>query len=153
MFKNMDQFLQGAATLEVDVSGQLSQRDLQISTAALLLQMAHADEKLTNGEIDAMVSTMDKLFVLQGNVAGDLLEVADFLRRDQTKLDDLLKVVNKRFDAAQKQTIVAMLWKVMNADGFIDPFEANLAAEISMKLGLSVDEVKKAQSLADTAQV
>lgn len=153
MFKNMDQFLQGAASLEVDVSGQLSQRELQISTAALLIRMAHADDKLTNGEIDAMVSTMDKLFVLQGNVAGDLLEVADFLRRDHAKLDDLLSLINAHFDTSQKQSIIAMLWKVMNADGFIDPFEANLAAEISLKLGLSVEEVKKAQSLADSAQV
>ncbi len=153
MFQNLDLFLRGASTLEVDISGQLSERELQICAAALLLQMAHVDENLTNGEIDVMVQTMDKQFVLQGNVAGDLLEVADFLRKDSNKLNELLRMVNDRFGASQKETIVAMLWKLMNADGSINYFEAHLAAEISSKLGLSVEQVKRAQALVGSAQV
>lgn len=153
MFKNLEQFLTGAASLEVDANGAPSDRDLQICTAVLLLQMACVDEHLTKGEIDSIVRVLDKQFVLEHAVAGDLLEVADFLRRDRAKLDEIVAVINKRFSEKQKQTIIAMLWRVMNADGSVSKLEAYLAAEIAGTFGLSPDQVAEAQALVTTTQV
>jgi uncharacterized tellurite resistance protein B-like protein len=153
MFNNIDEFLRGRTTLEVEASGNPTQRDMQIGTASLLVQMAHVNQNITKGEIDSMVRCMNRQFKLSDQDSADILEAADFLRRDRNKLDDILAAINERFSDSQKQTVLAILWKVMNADGSVSGREAELAASILSQLGLSSDQVRTAKAMADSDQV
>ncbi|MCB0323158.1 MAG: TerB family tellurite resistance protein [Bdellovibrionales bacterium] len=153
MFEKINQFLAGTASLGVESSGQPTARDLQIATAALLVKMAFVDERLADEEMKALVGNLNRQFHLSDTEAGDLLEVADYLRRDQAKLSELINLIHKRFEEAQRITIVAMLCRVMHADGVVTKLEAHLASEVAQSLKLSIAQIEAAQEMAETGQV
>ena len=153
MFENLDQYLQGTATLEVDKTGQPSRRELQISAAVLLVCMAQVDDSLVDREITSMVSNLNRQFGVTDDQAGDVLEVADFLRRDRAKTDEIIAVINENFEEHQKQTILAMLWKVMQADGMISRLEATFAEEVTQRFGFSREHVDRAREMVENGEV
>lgn len=153
MFENLKEFFEGAAGLGSDKSGKPTERDLQICVAALLVQMAFSDEHLHEKELTAMIGNLNRQFQLSDYDAADILEVADYLRKNETRLENLLTIINERFEHSQKLTVLAMLWRVMKADGSVNTFEARLAAEVSSHLGLSEAEIEQARIMAETGAV
>ena len=153
MFDNIEQFLKGEATLNVDKTGQATPRDLQIATAVLLVQMAEIDQNLSDEELASLVSSLNKQFTLSDAEAGHVLEVAQYLCNDGDKIASIISAVNDGFEESQKKTVLAMLWRVMQADGLISRFEATFAAQIASALGMDDAQVAEAKEMADSGTV
>ena len=153
MFNNLKDYLRGTASLEVDASGETTQRDLQIATTSLLLYMASIDNRLHEGERRQMVGSLNRQFGLSDSEAGDLLEVADYLIEDKTKLDTLIRKVKESFTESQKITVLALLYKVMIGDGSISDPEVWLASHITESFGLGAERFQEAKKLVESGEV
>ena len=127
--------------MEWDAKGNLSSRELMICTAALLLEVAHADNSLDPSEINAMALAMQREFEVGEQDAGDVMEVADYLRSDSSRVAGVVKMVNERFSLEQKQTIGTMLCSIMLADGITEDAEKERICRIGNQLGLSQEEM------------
>jgi uncharacterized tellurite resistance protein B-like protein len=75
------------------------------------------------------------------------------LIKDNSKLASLVDKLNENYNEQQKETIVAIAWKIMNADGVLHMREADFAARLTSALGLSAENVKKAKQMVEEGEV
>ncbi len=153
MLQNIKDFFMANAELTVDANGEATNRDLIVSTLVLLSTIAHADSEFEHQELAAMVTSMLTEFEISEAESGELLEVADFLRKDGSKIDKFINTINKHFHADQKTMILAMIWRVIVSDGQAEKFETNLATQIRTKLGLTMEEAMRAREMAQTTHM
>jgi uncharacterized tellurite resistance protein B-like protein len=153
MTRGVEQFLKSKALLLVDASGKAVQRDLQVSTAVLLMQMANIEGSFDFGDVTTLVGSLCSQFGLTEVEAGEVMEVADFLRREKGTVDDFVKLINERFERTQKITILGMLWKLMLADGLVTKLEAAFAVEVCQKLELGAEDVQQAKDLVERGEI
>ena len=148
MFGRMKEFLSGEdATLEVDKNGEVSERDIQISCAALMLCMTSADGNTDNSELQSILDLMKKEFSLEDveEVVG-IIEAADIVRQDCQRIDQVCSVINQSFSVEQKQKVMTMIWTIVQADGVTERSEAQFATSVRTKLGLSMEQAAAAQA-------
>ena len=153
MAETVEKFLDDKGFLRIDKSGNPATRDLCISTAALLVRMAMSDNILQDSELDSICRSLNRHFELTDAEAGDVIEVADFLVRDKSTVDNFIKLVNERLEKSQKITLVALLWKVMMADGLASEVEAHFAVDVTKALQLSNGDVVKAKRMVQHGEV
>ena len=152
-FTNFDQFLDGKAELEVDKNGAPSGRDLKITVAAVLYKVVAADDSVTGEELSTMVRLLNKQFELTDEDSGYFTEVAHALLSGGTKIETLLEKVRDSYAEPQRVTLLAMVWKLMNADGFVSKPEVDYAIKVTEALGLSAEHVERAKQLVEDGEV
>lgn len=153
MLENVKDFFMANADLTIDSKGQPSDRDLVVSTLVLLSTIAHADNEFEQQELASIATSLFTEFEISQNEAGDLLEIAEFLRKDGSKIEKFIEIINDNFDADQKLMILAMVWRVIISDGQAEKFETAMASQIRSKLGLSLEEAMRARELAQTTHM
>ena len=147
MFDKLKDFFSGAASLQVDASGEATQRDLQIATGVLLLEMAGADDDFAPEEVQAVFRTMEEQFSIKDTDTLDLMEEAQQAREDKGKIDEFVEAINSNFSEQQRQIVLAMVWKVILADEVVEKFEQRFASEVRQRLQLSREQAEEAQAL------
>ena len=147
-FKNIEAFSSDTAPLDVDKSGQPTRYDFQLAISVLLLAMAHQDKEYVREEFEEIQENLSNRFNLSRKECDRLLETAECLRRNATKLDFFLRTIDFHFSLEQKQTILGMIWLVAEADGVIQDVEAQLAADIRVRLGLTLEQALYAREIA-----
>ena len=149
MFSKVSDFLKGEVSLQIDSSGNPSDEDLLIATGVLLLEMAGSDDDYDPSEVRTIFSVMEEQFGIQQGEVHQLLAEADELRKENDKIDQFVDTINAQFKAQQRQQVLAMIWKVVLADGHIDKFEERFAEQIKFRLKLTDEEAKQARELAE----
>lgn len=151
---NAKDFFEGNSTLQVDKNGKPSQRDVRVATVALLLVLAHADKEFDANESREIVGAMCRHFnIMEDQEVGELMEIADYVRKDPKKLDTFTQVVKDNFNQEQKILLLGMVWRVIKADGLVSKLEAVFARELRGKLGLTLEQAVLAQRQAEQGQV
>ena len=154
MLEKVADFLLGKTkSLVTGVDGKPTERDVQIATGVLLLEVAGADSDFAPEETKVVFESMMKQFRVNDEEVLSLLETADSLRRDKNKIDQFYDLINQHFDAGQRTVIFATLWKVILADGRVDKAEMRSATQIRFRLQLSDEDFEKAKSLAESGKV
>ncbi len=148
MFENIRAFFRGEANLQHDQFGTPTERDLQIATGVLLLNMAGSDEDYAPEEVRSIYAAMEEQFGINNNETLQVLEEADKLRQQEGKLDEFVAVVNKHFDDQQRQLILSMIWRVIIADEMIEKYEQRFASELRQRLQLSREQAEMAKQMA-----
>jgi len=153
MFKQLKDFFEGTVTLELDHRGHLTHDDVKIATGVLLLQMAGADYDYDEREIQKIFDLMNKQFSLEDPQTGQLLEIAEGLRKNNNKISDFVIVIKDSFDEKQRQMILAMMWKVAMADDSINRYEKILSSQMQDSLNLTAELANEAKVMAETNQI
>ncbi len=157
MLERVREFFAGKQTLEVslakDRSGAATDRDLQIATAVLLVEMASSDQEIASPEGRAVVDVMTRQFSIPDKDVPELVQVAIAARKEQGRIDEFVKCINDRFDAGQKQRVLAMLWKVVIADGSVQKHEQRLATQMKFRFQLSDEQAQEARRMAESGVV
>ena len=115
-------------------AGEVEEREhgYHVATAALLVEMMRADSTVAPAERDAVLRALAAAFDdLTPDETRDLLARAEERADDATSLYEFTRIVNRRFDHAQKAHIVELLWRVAYADGDLDKYEENLVRRIA----------------------
>jgi len=149
MLKNIDEFVSTGATLEVEAGGTPTKRDLQISTAVILVKISQADDFSSWKETNEILGMLELHFKLGPSEAAQVMDVARVLVRDSNKVETFITTVKERFDIQQLTTVGAMIWKVMMADGVIHARETKVAEQIGKLLGLTLVHIAQAKRLAE----
>ena len=145
MFKKLQEYLEGDASLESVASGEPSDEKLQIATGVLLLEMAGRDSDFAPEEVKAVFMAMQSQFGFEQEAeVMELLEKAVDLREKADKIDSFVAQVNSQYSEAQRSVILSMAWKVVLADGEIDKSEQKFAQQLKARLQLSDEAYKKA---------
>jgi uncharacterized tellurite resistance protein B-like protein len=96
---------------------------LQLATAALLFELARADDKIEASERDSMRQLVSEQFSLTADEIDTLMEMAAEESRQATCLFEFISLVNEHYLPAQKRSIIEMCWHVAFSDGVLDRYE------------------------------
>lgn len=113
------------------LSQQSPEQRLQLATAALLLEVARADQAIHKLELTAVEQTITRTFQLSADAMADLIRLAEEEVRQSTSDYAFTSLVNKGFEHANKVRLVELLWEVAYADGELDKYEEHLIRRIA----------------------
>ena len=132
MLDSIKRFFDANVTAATQASNPVDQeRAYQLATAALLIEMTRADHDVKTVERGAVTQAVQRAFGLDASQTEELVELAEQEADAATSLYEFTRLINRHFDAKQKEHIVELLWHVALADGEIDKYEDHLVRKVA----------------------
>lgn len=107
------------------------EHELQLATAALLLEMMYQDDQVQDVEIDATKKALTERFELTDEECHALFELAEAEVKDAVDYYQFTRLIAKEFTQAQKIKVIELLWSVVYADSHLDPLEEHMVRKIA----------------------
>jgi uncharacterized tellurite resistance protein B-like protein len=104
---------------------------IQLATAALLIEVSRADAELGAEERRVVLDVLRGRFSLTADELERLVELATAKSVEAHDLFQFTRVVDARFDDAQKLRIVEAAWQVAFADGRLCAHEDHLMRRVA----------------------
>lgn len=114
-----------------DETHPLSERDIQLASAALLIEVSAADHQLDAREEVAIGEAIQKAYGLDTSAIKELVEDARSASANAPSLYDFTRVINEHCREDQKYALVRECWRVAFADGELDKFEDHRIRKIA----------------------
>jgi uncharacterized tellurite resistance protein B-like protein len=105
--------------------------DLELSVAALLVEAARMDSDFSAAERALIERLLAKKFALSPDAVQSLCERADRIVQDSTQYFPFTHRICMNMSATSRIHVIEMLWKVVYADGALDPHEDALLRQIA----------------------
>lgn len=134
--------------LAADAEGAPADLELKAAAAVLLLEAAYGDEEYLWKEGRALVRALEHGFGIDREEALEIVGRAEAIRPPTVRLDDVTHVLCARYDAAQRQQVLALVWKVIDVDGVLAEWEAAFAEHLTGALELTSEQGREARELA-----
>ena len=149
------QFIEpGIAASAYSNTGNKGTPNLQIATAALLIEMMRMDSELKEAERQAIASTLQTRFNLDTAQFETLLALAEQEARNATDYYQFTSLINMHCDLGQKVQIIENLWHVAMIDGHLDAHELHLMRKLADLLYVGhADYVAAKQRARDSANL
>jgi uncharacterized tellurite resistance protein B-like protein len=112
-------------------SDEISERSLQLATAALLIEMMRADAETTEDERRMVMKTIMTRFNLTEEESGSLLQFAEEKIRKATGYYEFTSLINKGFTYEQKVKVIENLWEIAFTDKSLDRYEEYMVRKIA----------------------
>jgi uncharacterized tellurite resistance protein B-like protein len=137
------------AALAVDRLGEPVDLRLRDAAVALLLEAAYGDTAFVEEERRAIRRGIEREFGVSEIEAAAFMDSAQGVRPPLQTLRSLTGTVRDRYDEAQKLRLMALLWKVVEADDHIARFEQAFADWVAKAVDLTPADWKRAKEMAD----
>ena len=121
---------------------------LHVAACALLLELAYADDKFTEGERTHIEAVLQRHFNLDAETASSLIELADAERATSTDLYQFTSLIRNNYDLGQKTLLAEIMWGLILTDGEIARHEGYLLRKIGNLLDLKPGYLAQARSNA-----
>lgn len=108
-----------------------TETDVRIISAALLVEIATADQKIDQRERSTLIALLQRHYQLDLKSAQELVEHALEARQNATSLYEFTQIVNEQFNQQNKYTLVLQMWQVAFADGDIGALEEHLIRRVA----------------------
>jgi uncharacterized tellurite resistance protein B-like protein len=123
--------LKGIASLLEKLTGAerdqtLGEDELRIASAALLVHAMGIDGLVTEAESEVLYALLSEHFGLTADEVNRLMIRAEREERDAIDIYRFTSVLRDRLPLEQKRDLIAMMWRVVFADGKLAPLEDNL---------------------------
>ena len=119
---------------------------LRLATAAVLLEIAHADGQFTPAEDGDVVGFLARKFSLVTDDARELIEAADEIRKRTVDHFALTHYIRKNTPLAERIEIVKTMWRLVYSDGTLTDYEGYLVRKLADLLGLEHHVMIEAKS-------
>ena len=119
---------------------------LRLATAAILLEIAHADGQFTPVEDGDVVGFLAGKFSLAVDDARELIEAADEIRKRTVDHFALTHYIRKNTPLAERIEIVKTMWRLVYSDGTLTSYESYLVRKLADLLGLEHHVMIEAKS-------
>jgi uncharacterized tellurite resistance protein B-like protein len=136
---------------EAEVRSRVTDRQLQLATAVLLLEVARSDFDLRNDEFEAITRGVRKTLGLTEDEAVAVVRFAEEEVRQSKRIFEFTRLVDQSYSPVQKKTIVQCLWQVAFADAQILASEEYLVRKISDLLHVPLADFIDAKIMARDA--
>jgi uncharacterized tellurite resistance protein B-like protein len=105
---------------------KLDADETQLATAALLFHTIAIDGTVTEEEMARLKPLLSEHFQLSEPEFNRLLTMAQQRERDAIDIYHFTSVLRDRLSLEEKREIIAMMWRLVYADGELGPLEDNL---------------------------
>lgn len=105
--------------------------ELQLATATLLMEVARADERITEDERRDISRLIGKHYSLAPELTLRIAAAAERQAQDATSLYPFTRLINRSCSPEEKVRLVSMLWQVTCSDGHVDKYEEHLVRKIA----------------------
>ena len=105
--------------------------DLQLATAALLVEMIRADSSIGAAEQHAAHAALREEFALDEAALAELIAQAEAEARDAPGYFAFTSRINQGFSPTQKVRVMEYLWRVALADGHLCAHENHLMRKLA----------------------
>jgi uncharacterized tellurite resistance protein B-like protein len=139
MFTNLKNFFLGSGSLEYDAQGVVSDTQLKIAVAALLVEVLQTDGQSHALEIEKVHKILSRSF----DITEEAAEIIALLASDRSagsRIPEYLKLVREKFSVAQRKEIIKDVEKIALIDGELSGGEALSADLMAMHLGVTVGD-------------
>jgi len=145
LLERIKEHLASRDRLAKDRDGQPADVELEAATAILLLEAAYGDSEYEWSEHRALLKGLEHAFGLGHEETLRLLDRAEEIRPPIVKLSDVTDVLVDRFDAAQREEVVALIWKVIDADDVVEEWEQSFVDHVAVAVGLTPAQAQAAR--------
>ncbi len=121
---------------------------VQLAAAALLLELAHADDEFSPEERSYIEGALTRQFNLTDDEVADLIELAGKEQQESVDHFQFTSLISENFDLGQKVVLAEVMWGLVAADGQIASHEAYLVRKISNLLDLEPGYLNAAKKKA-----
>ncbi|MFT3930705.1 MAG: TerB family tellurite resistance protein [Spongiibacteraceae bacterium] len=108
-----------------------SERDIQLASAALLVEVSTADQSLDAREEQTIIEAIRKTYKLDSADIDSLLQEAKTASANSPSLYDFTRVINEHCGEEEKYKLVRECWRVAFADGHLDKYEDHRIRKIA----------------------
>jgi uncharacterized tellurite resistance protein B-like protein len=105
--------------------------ELQLATATLLMEVARADNRISEEERQDIRRLIEEHYALSPDVTQDIASSAESNAQYSTSLYPFTRLINHSCSPEEKVRIIGMLWRVTCADGRVDEHEEYLVRKIA----------------------
>jgi len=113
----------------------------RLATAALLLEVAWADDAAGDLERASIASILSERFGLAAQESSALMAAAEAHRHDATDLYNTTSLLRTSLTRRELREVLEALWRVVYADGKLDAHEDALLHRLARMLGLDHAEL------------
>ena len=113
---------------------------IQVSTCALLLEIAWADDDFTDQERDAVETLIRDHFDLDVDALSSLFQLAESERIESTDFYQFTRLMRDELSREERLEVLGMLWTVVYSDGVLEVHEDALVHKLTRLLGLRHQE-------------
>jgi uncharacterized tellurite resistance protein B-like protein len=124
MFKSIAAFLDGLSSR--DDGARLAADDVQLAVAALLFHAIAIDGTVSEDEMARLKPLLAEHFQLDEPEINRLLTMAQQREREAIDIFRFTSVLRDRLAPEEKREIIAMMWRLVFADGELNALEDNL---------------------------
>jgi uncharacterized tellurite resistance protein B-like protein len=114
-----------------------TEHDLQLATAALLVEMMLSDDQIHAAEQQKIKAAIKAKFQLSDAETQELMRLAEKQAKDATDFYQFTSIINTGFSAEQKVKVIEYLWQVAYVDDHLDPLEEHMVRKIADLLYVS----------------
>ncbi len=147
MIKHLKQLFAGI-TSEVNRGEHSSEeKDLQIATCALFIEMANADDDFADEEREKIISVMQKLFSLDKEYVDELIELSEERIKKSISIYEFTTIINDNFSKEKKFELLKNLWRIIYIDETLNMHEDHLIKKIGNTLNMDHHDIIDAKLL------
>jgi uncharacterized tellurite resistance protein B-like protein len=151
LVEHFEEFLNALAESAGEAAPLLSERELQVATAVLLVQALRADLRIKEGETEVVVAGLEDVLGLEPGEALGLVKVAAQHARSSEAMRGALAALDRSLNRVQRVQLVEWLWRIAFADAELVSQEEYLIRKISDLLSLSTADLIEAKVRAKEA--
>jgi uncharacterized tellurite resistance protein B-like protein len=126
----------------------VTRNPLELTSAALLMEVARADFSTDQVELDAIRSLLIAHFSLTDEEVTDLTAEATERVDAATCLFEFTRLINEQASVADKRALVTLMWQVALADNALSRYEEHVIRKVSDLLYLSHNDFLLAKAVA-----
>jgi uncharacterized tellurite resistance protein B-like protein len=131
MLRKIKHFFETEMNVQQTDSSEQKQRNIQLATAALLIELINSDAEIDGLEWESLKDTLQKTFTLDEKSLQELISLAQDSVKESTDLYQFTQLINKYYEYSDKFSLLECMWRVAHADGRIDKFEEHLIRKIA----------------------
>jgi uncharacterized tellurite resistance protein B-like protein len=137
MLTNLKKYFAENISLKDNAGVDETDRNIQIATCALLLEMANSDDQFTDDEKARITAILKSQFGLDDNQVNELLELTKRQLDKSLDLYGFAKLINEHYGEKQRIAVIELIWEVIYADGQLSGYEDYLVHKYQAILGLT----------------
>lgn len=137
----MKQFFKDIFDTTEQASEETKQKQVQIATAALLIEIATIDNEFSEDEKQTITTQLTQQFNLSESEVAELISATNDELAERIDTYYFTNLINENFDKPTKLKIIAMIWDVIYADGQLDGHEDYLVHRFAKLLRLEHSEM------------
>ena len=134
------------------VVGDLAEEEVRLAVAALLYHVVAVDGVVSPAERAMFTELLKRHFGLDLQSTNALVEAAETADDEAVDLYRFTSLLKQRLEAADRERIVEMMWRLVYADGAVHEFEENVVWRVAELLSVpSQARIRLKQAVRDSA--